>query len=109
MTWRRLILAIGFARVIAGEASTCNDPAVFVALAHVNANRLQAGISGGWYGDADPSAAHVWAALFYDQFPDSTQGALFAMGTNDHPAFLSGQVPVLVYHCDEGQSVRFFK
>lgn len=109
MTWRALLAALAFARVIAGEAPACDDPAVFVALAQVNANRQERGIVGGWFGDRDPDPVHVWAALNYSNLPDEARGAVFAMGTHDHPAFLEGSEPVRVFLCEDGQSVRLFR
>lgn len=109
MTWRAFLAALAFARVIAGEAPACNDPAVFVALAQVNANRQAAGIGGGWYGDRDPDPVHIWAALNYASQPDEARGARYAMGTHDHPAFLEGHEPVRVFQCDDDQSVRLYK
>ena len=46
-----LTFVLVLARLIAGEAGVCDIDAK-LAVAHVNANRIEAGIVGGWYGDA---------------------------------------------------------
>lgn len=70
------------ARIIAGEAGSC-EWAAKVAIAHVWANRIEAGIEGGWYGDATPTTDDWLAARWHASLPDVTGGALFAFGPGD--------------------------
>jgi hypothetical protein len=77
-----LLIALIFARVIAGETPGCPVEAKLAA-AHVAANRLEMGLNGGWYGDADPKAIDVAVALYWQRFPDPTDGALYFIGPGD--------------------------
>lgn len=79
---RSLLLALALARIIAGETPTCDTPAK-VAVAQVYANREQAGIVGGWYGDADPTATDLAVALTWQTWPDLVDGAIYAIGYGD--------------------------
>lgn len=84
---RRPLLALALsifllARIIAGEAGSCDWPAK-VAIAHVWENRNDAGIKGGWYGDAIPTTDDWLAAIWHTSLPDTTDDALFAFGPGD--------------------------
>ena len=70
------------ARVIAGETPGCPWDAK-VAAAHVHANRLEAGIEGGWFGDAEPGMDDWLAATWWRYVEDPTGGALFFIGPGD--------------------------
>jgi hypothetical protein len=52
-------------------------------VAQVWQNRQEAGIVGGWFGDADPDPADTQVALSYTAWPDYTEGALYALGPGD--------------------------
>lgn len=78
---RAFLLALELARVMAGEAPGC--PVGQVAVAQVWENRTAAGIEGGWYGDADPTAADLAVALTWQAWPDMVGGALYAIGRGD--------------------------
>lgn len=73
---------MGMARTIAGETPTCGAAAK-LAVAHVYGNREVAGIVGGWNGDRDPTALDMAIALVWDQVPDPTGGAIYAIGYGD--------------------------
>ena len=77
-----LLLMGSLARIIAGETPGCGLQAKF-AVAHVYHNRLDAGIEGGWFGDADPDQADVAAAWLVRWTPDPTSGALYLIGPGD--------------------------
>lgn len=79
---RSLLVALELARVLAGETPGCEAQAKFAA-AHVFANRMEAGIAGGWFGDADPTATDLTVALVWREVPDPTDGALFFIGPGD--------------------------
>lgn len=70
------------ARVIAGETPGCGFDAK-VAAAWVYENRLEAGIDGGWFGDAEPTLDDWLAAIWWAAFDDPTGGALFFIGPGD--------------------------
>ena len=70
------------ARLIAGEAGTCDIDAK-LAIAHVHNNRAQANIIGGWYGDAEPTRIDLLIAKYWALYPDSTEGALFLFSNTD--------------------------
>ena len=67
---------------IAGETPGCPLPAK-LAVAHVAAHRIEAGIEGGWFGDAPPTAADLAVALVWRGTPDPTAGALYLIGPGD--------------------------
>ena len=77
-----LTFVLVLARLIAGEAGVCDIDAK-IAVAHVNANRIEAGIVGGWYGDADPSYDDMAAAMYWQAVPDPTDGALYLFSAAD--------------------------
>lgn len=79
---RAFLLALELARVMAGEAPGC--PVGQVAVAQVWENRTAAGIEGGWYGDADPTATDLAVALTWQTWPDMVGGALWLIGPGDH-------------------------
>ena len=79
---RELLAAIALAWTIAGEAPAC-PVAAQVAVAQVHANRLAAGIEGGWFGWQEPTAEHVRVAMTWQQWPDLADGALYAIGPGD--------------------------
>lgn len=70
------------ARIIAGETPGCPFESK-VAVAWVIHNRLESGIEGGWFGDADPKPDDYLAALWWHTFPDPTHGALYYIGPGD--------------------------
>ena len=70
------------ARIIAGETPTCGLAAK-LAVANVYQNRLDAGIVGGWSGDADPTYLDMAVAELFRSIPDPTGGALYAIGHGD--------------------------
>lgn len=73
---RELLIALALARIIAGEAPGC-DMTAKLAVAHVyQRNRV-------WFGDADPTAADLWAALNWRRFPDPTHGAQYLIHPDD--------------------------
>lgn len=67
---------------MAGEAPGCPIEAK-VAIGHVYNNRIAAGIDGGWFGDAEPTATDWQIAATFQLWPDPTQGALYAIGPGD--------------------------
>lgn len=77
-----LFWVMELARIIAGETPTCGLAAK-LAVANVYQNRLDAGIAGGWSGDADPTAVDIKAARMFSSLPDLTGGALYAIGHGD--------------------------
>lgn len=79
---RMLLAALELARVLAGETPGCGVEAK-IAAAHVFANRQEAGIVGGWFGDGEPTALDVMVALRWQEWPDPTDGALFFLGPGD--------------------------
>ena len=70
-----ILLALALARIIAGEAPGCPIEAK-LAVANVHSRNVI------WFGDAEPTALDVWAALNWQQFPDPTSGAVYLI----HPA-----------------------
>ena len=54
-----------------------------MAVAQVWNARNEAGIIGGWFGDADPTATDLAVALTWQAWPDLTGGALYAIGPGD--------------------------
>jgi len=79
---RTILIALELARVIAGETPGCPVEAK-LAVAHVAANRIEVGIKGGWFGDADPQPIDTAVARLWDRFPDPTDGALYLIGPGD--------------------------
>lgn len=79
---KTILLALELARVIAGETPGCPVEAK-LAVAHVAANRIEAGIDGGWFGDGDPTPVDLALALYWDRFRDPTAGALWMIGPGD--------------------------
>lgn len=77
-----LFWVMELARIIAGETPTCGLAAK-LAVAHVYQNRLEAGIAGGWSGDADPTDLDMATALLFRSLPDPTGGARYAIGHGD--------------------------
>lgn len=77
-----LFWVMELARIIAGETPTCGLAAK-LAVANVYQNRLDAGIAGGWSGDADPTALDTAVAALFRSLPDPTDGALYAIGYGD--------------------------
>ena len=65
------------AHVIAGETGTICGLEAKLAVAHV-AQRNDV-----WYGDAEPGALDLAAALWWSRWPDPTDGALFLLGPGD--------------------------
>lgn len=78
----RFLAALALARIIAGESAGCPLEAK-IAIAHVHANRIEQGIRGGWFGDADPGADDLVVALVWRRLADPSRGALFAIGPGD--------------------------
>jgi hypothetical protein len=70
------------ARVVAGETPGCSFEAK-VAAVQVAMNRVDAGIVGGWFGDADPGPLDVMAVLWADRLPDVVDDALYFIGPGD--------------------------
>ena len=79
---KTLITIWMLARLISGEAGTCDTEAK-LAVAHVKANREAASMVGGWYGDARPTAEDFAIALHWASFADPTDGALFLVNDKD--------------------------
>lgn len=77
-----LFWVMELARIIAGETPTCGLAAK-LAVAHVYENRLEAGIAGGWSGDADPTGLDTATTLLFRSLPDPTGDALYAIGYGD--------------------------
>lgn len=78
-----LLAALTLARILAGETPGC-PAAAKVSVANVAMNRVDAGISGGWFGDANPATIDVmiaWLAV-NDRLPRLTSG-LYAIGPGD--------------------------
>lgn len=78
-----LLAALALARILAGETPGC-PAAAKVSVANVAMNRIDAGISGGWFGDANPATIDVmiaWLAV-NDRLPRLTSG-LYAIGPGD--------------------------
>lgn len=70
------------ARVVAGETPGCSFEAK-VALVQVASNRAEAGIVGGWFGDAEPGPLDVAAVTWAAHLPDLVDGALYFIGPGD--------------------------
>lgn len=77
-----LLLLVSLAWVVAGETPGCPLPAKMAA-AQVYENRQVAGITGGWFGWAEPGPADVAAALLARRWPDLVHGALYFIGPGD--------------------------
>jgi hypothetical protein len=77
------------ARVVAGETPGCSFEAK-VAAVQVAANRAEAGIQGGWFGDAEPGPLDVLAVTWADRLPDVVGDALYFIGPGD-----AGRMPWL--------------
>lgn len=97
-----VLLVLALARIIAGETPTCDVDAK-IAVANVMQNRVEAGISGGWYGDANPTAvdlAVAWLAV-RGRLPQIASGGLYAIGPGDKESmdWLHGQTPLLSFAC----------
>ena len=79
MSW---IAIFALAAIIAGEAPGCSLEAK-IAVGQVHANRIEAGIDGGWFGYDDPTLADVQAAMVASAYPDTVAGALYMIGPGD--------------------------
>ena len=77
------------ARVVAGETPGCSFEAK-VAAVQVAMNRAEAGIDGGWFGDAEPGPLDVMAVLWAPVLPDVVAEALYFIGPGD-----AGRMPWL--------------
>lgn len=77
-----LLAVMTLAAILAGETPGCSLEAK-IAGAQVYENRLAAGISGGWFGQAEPQRIDVTAALVAPMWPDLVDGALFFIGPGD--------------------------
>ena len=100
------------ARLIAGEAGTCGLDGK-LAVAHVVMNRDAAGITGGWYGDAEPAAVDLAVAAYAERLNDITRGAIFLFSDNDlfSPAvqrIVADRVLTGVFRC-HGSSLFSFR
>ena len=71
-----IILALALARIIAGEAPGCPVEAK-LAVAHVHSRNAV------WFGDAEPTAIDIWAAVNWQQHPDPTGGAVYLIHPDD--------------------------
>ena len=79
---REFLAAVALAWIIAGEAPGCPTEAK-LAIAHVAANRVEAGMVGGWYGWRTPTSEDLAVALAWSAWPDPSRGALYAIGPGD--------------------------
>lgn len=79
---RRLLAALALAQIIAGEAPGCPTEAK-LAIAHVAANRQEAGLVGGWFGRRASTGEDLAVALVWRAWPDPSRGALYAIGPGD--------------------------
>lgn len=107
---RLFIAALALARILAGETPGCTV-ATKIAVANVAMNRTEAGIRGGWFGDADPTAADVavaWLAV-RGQLPRLTD-AIYAIGPGDKArmAWLAGEQAELRFVC-KGTFVEVYR
>lgn len=97
-----VLLALALARIIAGETPTCDAPAK-IAVANVMQNRIEAGIPGGWFGDADPTAVDLTVAwlLVRGRLPQIAPGGLYAIGPGDKARmpWLQGRAPLISFIC----------
>jgi hypothetical protein len=82
--WMHLVgLALmTLAAILAGETPGCSLEAK-IAAAQVHANRLAAGIEGGWFAQGQPQPMDVTAALLAPMWPDLVDGALYFIGPGD--------------------------
>lgn len=99
------------ARLVAGEAGTCGLDGK-LAVANVALNRAAAGIDGGWYGDAEPTAVDLAVATYAKQLNDITHGAIFLFSDDDLrlPAvqqIVAGRVPTGVFRCRSSSLFSF--
>jgi hypothetical protein len=78
-----LAISITLAQVIAGEAGDLCGLSGKLAVAHVWQNRIDAGIAGGWYGNAQPTPTDYLVAEMFRKLPDPTRGATFLINTHD--------------------------
>jgi hypothetical protein len=76
-----LILA-SLAWIVAGETPGCPLPAKIAAV-QVYTNRQAVGITGGWFGWAEPGPVDVLAVRTARWWPDLVDGALFFIGPGD--------------------------
>jgi len=70
------------ARIVAGETPGCSFHAK-VAAVQVAANRAEAGITGGWFGDAEPGPLDLMAVTWAHRLPDVVGDALYFIGPGD--------------------------
>lgn len=76
------LVTLLLAAIIAGEAPGCSLEAK-IAVGQVHANRITAGIDGGWFGNDDPEPIDVQAAVVASTYPDLVDGALYMIGPGD--------------------------
>lgn len=104
-------LVMALARVLAGETPGCPVEAK-VAAAHVWHNRTEAGIAGGWFGDAEPTALDWHVALNWMNHEDPTDGSLWFIHPDDRErmAWLQGPAAVRTGHWQcKGTEVESWK
>lgn len=77
-----LVVLVSLAWIIAGETPGCPLPAKMAA-AQVYANRVEAGIDGGWFGWARPGPLDRLAVALAGHGPDLVAGALYFIGPGD--------------------------
>jgi len=70
------------AHIISGEAGTCGLEGR-VLVAQVHANRLDAGIVGGWYGSAPPTPRDLAVAMWGREWPANGRRPTFLMSYQD--------------------------
>ena len=81
--WALLLSVMTLAAILAGETPGCSLEAK-IAGAQVAQNRIEAGIEGGWFGEAEPQAIDVRAVLLARAgWPDLVDGALYFIGPGD--------------------------
>lgn len=92
MDVRMILLALELARVIAGETPADCPVEAKLAVAHVAHNRIEMGMVGelteGWFGDAQPKPIDLAIAMFWNNYPDPTDGAVWMIGPGDNLPWL---------------------
>lgn len=78
-----LLSVLVLAAILAGETPGCSLEAK-IAGAQVARNRLEAGIEGGWFAQAEPEPIDVRAVLLARTgWPDLVDGAIYFIGPGD--------------------------
>lgn len=89
-------MAWALARIVAGEAPGC-DMTAKLAVAHVHSRNAV------WYGDAGPTAADLYVALRWREYPDPTHGAQYLIHPDDRERMPWLSQRLAVFDCPHTQ------